>query len=117
MAVGGLGRCVHDYCIGEAGSYGFFAKDVGTSLESGFGVGAVRDIGGADGDDIGTQFIHHASAVVVRAGDAVAVRGLLGLVQGVIERADHFYGRGQLQPSGDVPDVGDHASADDGYFV
>ena len=51
------------------------------------------------------------------ARDAVAVRGLLGLGQGVIEHADHFYGRGQLQPSGDVTDVGDHASADDGYFV
>ena len=50
-------------------------------------------------------------------GDAVAVGGLLGLDQGVIEHADHFYGRGQLQPSGDVTDVGDHASADDSYFV
>ena len=77
----------------------------------------MRDIGGADADDVGAQFVHHASEVVVCVGDVVAVGGLLGLGQGVIEHADHLDGRGQLQPSGDVPDVGDHACADDGYFV
>ena len=96
---------------------GFFAKDVGTGLEGRFGVRAMRDIGGADADDVGTQLVHHAFKIVVCVGDAVAVGGLLGLGQGVIEHADHLYGRGQLQPSGDVPDVGDHARADDGYFV
>ena len=117
MAASGLGRRVHGYGVGVAGSDGFFAKDVGTGLEGRFGVRAMRDIGGADADDVGTQLIHHASEVEVCVGDAVAVGGLLGLGQGVIEHADHLYGRGQVQPSGDVTDVGDHARADDGYFV
>ena len=117
MASGGLGRCVHGHGIGVTSSYGFFAKDVGTGLEDSFGVGAVRDIGGADGDDVGAQLVHHAPAVVVCVGDAVAVGGLLGFGQGVIEHADHFYGWGQLQPSGEMTNVGDHACTDDGYFI
>ena len=65
-------------------------------------------LGVQDADDVGTPLVHHAFKIVVCVGDAVAVGGLLGLGQGVIEHADHLYGRGQLQPSGDVTDVGDH---------
>ena len=93
MAASSLGRCVHGYGVGVAGGDGLFAKDVGTGLEGGFGVRTMRDIGGADADDVGTQFVHHASEVGVCTGDAVAVGGLLGLGQGVIEHADHLYGR------------------------
>ena len=109
----------HLHRVRVAGGDRFLAQHVRARLQGGNGEIAVRNVWGGYRDDIRFQVGQHLLAVAVRTGNLVALGRAVGTFFGAVVHPHDLHLSLLLKtlPGRNVAGVGDHASADDGYFV